>query len=360
MNLYISGGFNSRLQLFLIGAVAFVGLFGAYSAGADNSVDGGSVVMAVQKELETRGIDLVLVHLPMRYELYSENETPHDRPRTSLHPTTLQAIRENLRLRMRGIRTVNLHRPLLKASSSEDIYKDNRFHLKETAANKLGKELAVELRSQGVLWRDDGPSEVVFVGDCFGHAFAEAAMQINSTDRIRSLIKFGGGGQAHNHLFAFEDEYLEGTDTVVWVLGDRNLCGQGFEPLNIAHAHEDLESEIVEARIVKTTKVTKEQVRRMPYPNATRATLFERVDTGEQFIGVDYIALNRKLQTSLLFEENFRVQLSLLPLTSFERVHRDVAREYLIDDLDDFETPRYWVQGWLDLRRPEVVQITLE
>ena len=183
----------------------------------------------------------------------------------------------------------------------------------------------------------------------------------NDYDEIQSVIKHAGGGQAHNHLFAFADEYLEEADTVVWVLGDPNLCGYSFEPLCLTHSsEEELTSHVVEARIVEITEVSDNMVERMPYPNATRATLFERVDTGERFIGVDYIARDRRFQISRMFRENYRVQLSMLPLAAFERVNREVAREYLIDNLNDFDSPRYWIQGWLDLRPPEVVQITME
>lgn len=325
-------------------------------------LDGVDIVLEVQKELAKRGIELVVVHIPMRSELYPSETTNFLHPLETPHKDSRIAQRQNLRLRLLGIRTVSLYEQMRKVAMQEDIYKENRFHLKDAPAAEIGRELGRELRSQGVLMGEDGAKSVVFVGDCFANLFAEAIRSANEFDRIRSLIKFGGGGQAHNHLFAFEDEYLMDTDTIVWVLRDRNLgVNGGAEPLCLVHnTEEELESEVVEARIVKTTLLDQDFVNRMPYPNATRATLFERLDTGERFVGVDYIVRNRSLQISRMFKENYRVRLSLLPLTAFERVNRKAASEYLIDELNDFTSSRYWVEGWLDLQAPEVVQVHLE
>ncbi|MEM7011487.1 MAG: hypothetical protein AAF585_08390 [Verrucomicrobiota bacterium] len=325
-----------------------------------DAIDGGDVVLKVREELAKRGIELVVVHMPMRTELFTDISHDHAKPLDRLHQDSRTAQRQNLRLRLSGVRTINLYQQLRDASLREDIYKENRFHIKDEPAHQIGLELGRELRTQGVIRGKSGPKSVVFVGDCFANSFADAIQRTNDYDRIRSLIKYGGGNQAHNHLFAFEDEYLNDTDIIVWVMRDRDLGDNGAAPLCLAHNDEALESSVVEARIVKTTLLNADFVSRMPYPNATRATLFERVDTGEQFVGVDYIARNRQLQISRLFKENYRVKLSLLPLTAFEKVNRKAASEFLIDDLNDLKSSRYWIEGWLDLRSPEVVQVRLE
>lgn len=336
------------------------GLTAQFGRASEIKVDPSAVILEVREELAARGVKLVVVHLPMRYELYDEPETPFDSPLKTLHPTTIQARQLDLRLRLLGVSTVDLYDVFKRNSAQANIYKENRFHVKESDLETIGADVARHLRSQKVFWREGAPKNVVFVGDCFANGFAEAARKLNSHDNVRSLIKFAGGGHAHNHLFAFEDEYLVDTDVVVWFLGDRNLCGHGFSPLSISHTDEDLESKTIQARIVKTTTITDDHVAKFNYPNATRATLFERLDTGEHFIGVDYIVKDRKIQTSRLFIENYRVQLSLLSLQAFEHANRDVAGEYLIDRLNDWDSPRFWIQGWLDLRPPEVVQITLQ
>lgn len=344
----------------LLAAQAALFALASVSVASEPQVDAASVIFQVRDELAARGVELVVVHLPMRYELYPEPNTPFYAPMDEPHPNTVQARRLDLQMRLRGLRTIDLYNDFLSASTRSDIYKENRFHVKREPLMEIGARVATKLRSQKVFWREEGPSDVVFLGDCFANEFAEAARNLNQVDNIRSLIKFAGGGQAHNHLFAFEDEYLKDTDVVVWFLGDRNLCGHSFAPLCLSHSEEKLETKVVQARIVKMSTITKKEVTQMNYPNATRATLFERLDTGEHFIGIDYIVRDRKFQNSRMFKENYRVQLSLASLNAFERVNPEIAREYLIDQLKDYESPRYWIQGWLDLRPPDVVQITLQ
>ena len=153
-------------------ALVCVGLFPACSWAVSEEkddrprqMDAAGVVLQVADELQKRGVELVVAHLPMRYGLYPSPETPYTTPIRGVHPHTRQARREDLRLRLHGVRTIDLHVILLQASTSDDIYKENRFHLQEDAAKDLGLRLARELRSQGVLWREDGPRNVVFVGD---------------------------------------------------------------------------------------------------------------------------------------------------------------------------------------------------
>ena len=162
------------------------------------------------------------------------------------------------------------------------------------------------------------------------------------------LNKNGGGNLVHNYLYVFPEEYLEDTDLVVWVYTDRLFSNPNFAELDSdPGVPTDSEPRMVLARAKSVTSVQLGDEKKFNYPDALRTGVFELVGSDEQVVGIDQILKARTVTLNRKYREGDLLRLKLIPWQAWIRKNPKLVSMYLIDDIEDFELPRFWIEDWL-------------
>ena len=186
------------------------------------------------------------------------------------------------------------------------------------------------------------------MGECFAESFAKEIIATDVQDEIKILNKNGGGSLVHNYLYVFPEEYLDDTDLVVWIFTDRHFSNPNFATLvPDPGVPTDSEPRMVLARARTVTPMALGDEKKFNYPDALRTGVFELEDSGEKVIGSDQILKARQVTLNRKYREGDLLRLKLVPWDAWIRKHPKLVSMYLIDNIEDFTTPRFWIEDWL-------------
>jgi len=298
-----------------IGPVAFV-------SAQDSPPSSAAIVFQLRDALRAHNADLLMVRVPADPAL----EAASAGPALAAHSLSAEAHKNNMRLQLRGVRVIDATSAL-------------RGFAPVTGVNRLLRH------NQVFRFEDDRPRKVLFLGDHAMGVLVDQMKRLSPREDI-SFVEVDRYGLAiHRKLHLLGD-----ADIVVWFYSNAI-----FTPPS---GPRDLRK--VEARVVQVTPVKWEEWGDYGPARAIRATLFERLDTGETIVGYNYILRDQSLDRSQLFQKDYRVNLDLVPLLNYERLNPEVSREFLIDDHTGLAAPRYWIREWSDLAPPAVEQIVMQ
>lgn len=298
--------------------------------------------------LQSVEVDLCVVRIPVREELYESKERQHWEVRSDPHPLTLAAQESERWLRQRGIPVIDLAQSYRLHARERELFAEDRFHLCDVASKPLADTLLEQLEALPE-WQAARTGNVVVIGECFAESFGRQLSSQASDRELRMLIKYSGGSQVHNHLFAFEDDYLAEADLVVWIQSNPHFSNPRFQPLASGHRDADLQPRTAKVKAELVPQLTREEAEVLPYPNALRASTFRDLETGERFVGIHYLVKDRQLALARKLRQGRDYRLSLVPMHTYSQEHEDVRKTCLIDRSDDLDLPRYWIKGWYDL-----------
>lgn len=311
---------RSRAHLLVLLAIATSPI--ALASAQDPASSAADIVFQLRDALRTHHADLLMVRVPTDPAL----EAVPAGPILAARSLSAEGHKNTMRLQLRGVRVIDATTALRGFSPA-------------TGVNRL-------LRHNQVFRFEDGRArKVLFLGDHGMGVLVDQMKRLSPRDDM-SFVEVDRYGLAiHRKLPLLGD-----ADIVVWFYSHVI-----FTPPS---ATRDLRQ--VEARVVQVTPVTWKDWNDDGPARAIRATLFERLDTGETIVGYNYIMRDQALDRSQLFQKDYRVTLDLVPLLNYERLNPDVSREFLIDDHTALNAPRFWIREWTDLAPPAVEQIVMQ
>ncbi len=315
------------------------------TAGTRRSVE---TIVALAAELEKNGTELCIVRMPVRPEIYGETTDSFDAPLEEPHVNTVSARRAQRLLEDEGIPVINLYPDIRRKSLLSDIFSKDRFHFLPEAEAAIAQILDTKLQEKGLMMQSGRSKNVVFMGECFADNFAREMISADPIDKIKVLNKNGGGNLVHNYLFVFEEEYLKDTDLVVWVFTDRHFSNPNFATLEPEpDTSTDVEARSVIAELKATTPLALGDESQFDYPDALRSSVYQVEATGERLIGIDQIMKDRQITLGRKIKIGDRVRLKLVPWGAWLRENQALVKIFMIDDVEDFTLPRYWIADWL-------------
>ena len=315
------------------------------TAGTRHSV---ATIVALAAELKKNGTDLCIVRMPVRPEIYQEKTDSFDDPLEDPHVNTVSARRAQRLLEDEGIPVINLYPDIRRKSLLSDIFSKDRFHFLPEADAAIARILDTKLQEKGLMMQAGQSKNVVFMGECFADSFAREIISADPIDKIKVLNKNGGGNLVHNYLFVFKEEYLKDTDLVVWVFTDRHFSNPNFAALEPEpDTSTSVEARHVIAELKTTTLLALGDEAQFDYPDALRSSVYEVETTGERLIGIDQIMKDRQITLGRKIKIGDRVRLKLVPWGAWMREHQELVKIFMIDDVEDFSLPRYWIADWL-------------
>jgi hypothetical protein len=330
----------------LVGLIFFLAA-GSLSAN-DNIKKSVSTVIELAEELKNDGKDLCIVRMPVRSEIYQNQTDAHDNPLEESHENTLAGDDAERLLKEAGIAVLNLYPDIRGASLQSEIFHSDRFHFTPEADKSLAEIVAKKLRDAGVMMLPDEKKNVVFMGECFAESFAKEIIHTGPKDEIKILNKNGGGSLVHNYLYVFPEEYLKDTDLVVWIFTDRHFSNPNFATLEPdPGVPTSSEPRMVLARAKAVTAMALGAGKKLNYPDALRTGIFELAESGEQVIGIDQILKARQVTLNRKYREGDLLRLKIVPWDAWIRKHPKLVSMYLIDNIEDFTMPRFWIEDWL-------------
>jgi len=305
-------------------------------------------IVELAAELKKNGTDLCIVRMPVRPEIYAEKTDAFDAPLEEPHVNTVSARRAQRLLEDEGIPVINLYPYIRRESLLSDIFMKDRFHFTPEAEAAIARILDTKLQERGLMMQPGRPKDVVFMGECFADSFARELISADPLDKIKVLNKNGGGNLVHNYLFVFKEEYLKGTDLVVWVFTDRHFSNSNFASLEPEpDTSTNVEARSVVAELKATTLLALGDESQFDYPDALRTSVYQVETTGERLIGIDQIMKDRQITLGRKIGIGDRVRLKLVPWGAWIREHQELVKIFMIDDVEDFTLPRYWIADWL-------------
>jgi hypothetical protein len=307
-----------------------------------------STIIELAEELREEGRELCIVRMPVRPEIYESPGDSHDEPLEQLHENTVSGNHAERMLKKAGVPVLNLYPDIRRASLLSDIFQQDRFHFTAEGDQRISQILMKKLRDAGVMMLPDKKKNVVFMGECFAESFGKEIIASDPQDDIKILNKNGGGSLVHNYLYVFPKEYLNDTDLVVWVFTDRHFSNPNFAALEPdPGVPKNSEPRKVLARAKSVTALALGDEKKFNYPDALRTGIFELADSGEQVIGIDQILKARQVTLNRKYREGDLLRLKLVPWDAWIRKHPKLVSMHLIDNIDDFTMPRFWIEDWL-------------
>lgn len=319
-------------------------------------------VSEVRNALNERGIELTLVSMPYREDLYpirdSKLDTLLDRP--DFYPLSTWIALQ--RLQQKGIRTLDLWEVFRDEAVKGNIYDADLCHLTKTIEKSIGKTLFDQLMALEALKSD---TRVTMLGECFADTFGEELSRHTNAAgmNIDYAVLRGSAdrGRIPNQMFRFDEIYLDDCDHVIWIVPYMLMRQQEFPPLvTNPPPVGDLVEYQVTLRITEglglSGKEMNRAVREMPYPNALAEIGFEVVEEEGDLpdaedgkgIFLAWAARDRVRSGLEHLREGDTVKASIFEWNAYSAEKPEMVSEFFLRQLNDFERPRFWLQNWVE------------
>ncbi len=152
----------------------------------------------------------------------------------------------------------------------------------------------------------------------------------------------------------FEDEYLQGVDTVVWLVANRDLARPAFPPFHPYRQRRAPKQVTVKAKVIEGLPDSFHEIgakaKSLPYADAVGSFRFSS-DQSESatFVGVGPLILNRRPQGLAEVELHNLIMLKMVPVETWYRDHPDDAELCRYNQIMDLESPEFWILEWTKL-----------
>jgi hypothetical protein len=308
----------------------------------------------MHRDLEARGKRLVLVSMPYRSELYPSDNSAFDHPRILPHRYTLQSGVTKFWLRKQGVTVLELDPTIRAAAGERDIYDPaNRFYFAESGKEIASKALGKLLEAKDVITQKESPDQITLMGDCFAVEFGLRLRKKHAKDQFRLLRAFGDQGRVGSLLYLFESEYIAPSDTVVWLISNRNLARTGFPKIQ-TKINQDGETVTLEAQVLshwgQSFDEVKSKTGTLLYANAVGCL---KLRTKDPEIGsvtaFRYLIRKREAQGIAGVNRGDTLAVTLTPYATWIAVHPNDAKQQVYNLPEDFDLPEYWIVDWTKL-----------
>jgi len=314
-------------------------------------------ISALDRELSRRGIELAVLALPSFESMFPTKHEVNDLPL----PVEEMLVGEALeRISEAGVATGDLNELFDDYVNDPTMWQEDELHLTEEGIGRLSDPLIEYFNELG--W---GPGagmdrKIVLVGNCFAGQFAETIRdRLPGWRSLRGLTVRGDKGQAPDSLFLFPEEYLDGTEMVIWVMPYATLLRSGLPELNFSPDLGAAELKTATIRVITglewSAEERKARLAAMPYPNGI-VTLTGGVlasddfPRGERLVVLGYGVSDRELTPLGLIGSGKRIAANLIPLDYFLSRHPNAASEFRLNDDADVTADRYWIHSWTSIR----------
>lgn len=197
---------------------------------------------------------------------------------------------------------------------------------------------------------NEHPQSMLIVGDCHAadvaHAFARIGLP-----KPRAVSRNCGSPRMPFEVSQLPPEVLTGVRRVVWSLMDSDVSRiserQFMKPTERIPAAESGEKAVI-ATIAKATPIDPELPTKAPYHTAVVAHQFTSAPDGETFIGLTYVMKDRAFTGGEEFWKNGdQLFVTISPWTRACELDPELKGEMIIETLDDYDSPRFWIQSWV-------------
>lgn len=304
-------------------------------------------VLAFRDYLEKHRIKLRVILRPERESLLA----PDGSPQTETNRSALAAIAAEKLLKKEGIITVNLLPALHEETCRRKgggVFGVEDPHFTKEMIQRMADTLAGSMKEHQL--KQEG-RHLLLVGDCYATLIAAQLKKGEVLPATRALWKNGGDIMMAYEISRLAPEALDEIREIYWVLNIDRLRPEAPEPLPLPSPPASRENgaggeRTLKAVLTKRTETPATLGKTSPYPNALILHEFTG-ENGEKILAVTEIM--RAHEVNITVQNWFQKKPFILTLEPWDEAVRGnptLAREQMLDDVQDFTAERYYIKDW--------------